>query len=561
MCFPWHRRAVRSMFARYVDCDESEGDEDRDDVEPELYSRLHYWSSGSVNSETEEEADHSASEHGDTAKYITISGECMASTSLDRSLRYLRNYSTSCGLQSVTGLSLEVSSDLEDNNIDVEDWMLVGGAEMEGDRNIQLNLEFGRKDSGSEEKWQKKEGDQNLWAISEKDKKTMTPSLRYFTPGLFLPNFLPRAGIVCSNCRKTGHMTRNCPASKRRVCCVLCGQQGHRQSLCPWRHCPVCGLPADTHLTGVQRPPHADLARPNRASRALPPCPLLSHCTQPCLRCGRSGHLQEACPDLWRQYHLTTEPGAPKKSGRNVRNPRPEGCYNCGRRGHSGHCFQKRMPGASSFSFLPHVSHYDTEEEIHKRQTATLSSIKGLLQTRARKGTWPERRRERRETKRLKRERARELSAGKRERSAGKRERSARKRARSTGKREASKHSSQKGGLCSPSHCPPKGAAGRTPYPHFAAEKRKRARERSAGKRGASKHSSQKGGLCSPSHCPPKGAAGGTPHPRSAAERRSGPRWMGRLSDRRRKSGGHGGRNLYPPDSSLVRGKAKRQRR
>ncbi|XP_062381120.1 zinc finger CCHC domain-containing protein 7-like isoform X2 [Sardina pilchardus] len=486
-CVAVHRRAVCSMFARYVDSDESEGDEDSDDVESELYSRLHNWSSGSVNSGTEEEADHSASEHGDTAKDVTFSGESRASTSMDRSLHHLRNYSTSCGLQPETNLSLEVSSDLEEDNVVVEDWMLLGGAEMEGDHNIQLNLEFWRRHSGSEEECQKEEGDdQDLWATSEKDKKTMTPSLRYFTPGIFLPNFLPRPGIVCSDCRKTGHVARNCPASKRRVCCILCGQQGHRQPLCSLRHCPVCGLPADTHLKGVQRPPHADLARPSRASRPLPPCPLLARCSQPCPRCGLSGHLQEACPDLWRQYHLTTEPGAPKRPGRHIRNPRPAACYNCGRRGHYGHeCFHKRMPEAS-VSFLPRVCHYDTEEESLKRQTATLSSIKGLLQARAPKRTWPEKRRERRETKRLKRERA----------------------------------------------------------------------------RGASKHSSQKDELCSSSHYWPTKGAGGAPHPRTAsAERRGGPRWMGRLSDRRRKSGGHGGRNLYPPDSSFYRGKAKRRRR
>lgn len=236
------------MFASYVAHDDSEEDEESDDVESELYSQLPHCNDRAVNSPAVEDRGHSASEHGVRGKHTTTSGACMVATSLDRSLCYLRDYPVSCGLQSDTDQSLEVISDLDNSDIALEDWMLLGGPEMEGDHNIQLNLELEWTDSGSEEEQLKKEADaQDLWAISDKDKyvgvrvsgvekkngmvcihvkcmkkhplffflfQAITSPVRYFTPGVFLPNFLPRAQPVCSDCRKTGHLARNCPASK-----------------------------------------------------------------------------------------------------------------------------------------------------------------------------------------------------------------------------------------------------------------------------------------------------------------------------------------------------------
>lgn len=148
------------MFASYVAHDNSEEDGESDDVDSELYRQLHHCSRSAV-------SDHSASEHGD----ISTSPECTVSTSSDTSLCNLRNSSVSCGLRSETVLSVEVGSDLENSEVDLEDWMLLGGPEMEGDDDIRLNLEFRRADSGSEEEQEKKEQDaKDLWAISDKDK-------------------------------------------------------------------------------------------------------------------------------------------------------------------------------------------------------------------------------------------------------------------------------------------------------------------------------------------------------------------------------------------------------
>ncbi|KAL2077099.1 hypothetical protein ACEWY4_026603 [Coilia grayii] len=362
--------------------------------------------------------------------------------------RYVEDYETEEDEESETETrsSQEVWSDFEDNEVELEDWMLVGGAEMQGDHDIQLNLEFGTGASTSEGKGQSdrdndkllrkisdtqaktsasfryfspgalfpdlqtRANDEDLWKISDRDRQAKTSAAsRYFSPDALSPDLHGRARLSCSNCRKTGHIARQCPSSKKHVCCILCGQQGHRQYSCPQRHCLICGLPAHTHLAGAgsRKPTQAHLGHPHSSpGGAPPPCPLLSHCLQVCMRCGLSSHLQEACPDLWRQYHLTTEPGAPARPVGKMKNRRQTACYNCGR-GHCGHkCFRPRMPDASIF-FLPYVCHYDTAEEVQARHTATLSSIRDLLQRKAQKRTWPEKRRERQETKRLRKERER----------------------------------------------------------------------------------------------------------------------------------------------------------
>ncbi|XP_038625574.1 zinc finger CCHC domain-containing protein 7 isoform X2 [Tachyglossus aculeatus] len=93
-----------------------------------------------------------------------------------------------------------------------------------------------------------------------------------------------------------------------------------------------------------------------------------------CRNCREKGHLSkncpvpQACPEIWRQYHLTTRPGPPKKpetySGRSAL----VYCYNCSQKGHYGfECTERRM-FSGIFPASPFIYYYDGEYDIRKRE-------------------------------------------------------------------------------------------------------------------------------------------------------------------------------------------------
>ncbi|KAM9356694.1 uncharacterized protein ABDE67_004277 [Symphorus nematophorus] len=299
----------------------------------------------------------------------------------------------------------------EDSDQPIEDWMILGGEEQVGDSSIQLNLSYcnnSEDDSVDEDQNVKSE---DSWAISEKDKYGADQSLpiRYFVSG---------RSLICNLCNRTGHLAKRCYYHKKCPTCVLCGIQGHIQRDCPGRPCPSCGLP----------------------SHGFRPCERPPLWNQHCQRCGVAGHLSDACPDTWRQYHLTVRlevPLRPQAVHMLKHKKCPAHCYNCSEWGHYGYeCTKRRMISGTSPS-LPYVCHYDTLEEIlqlrtkmQKRAKELVSAlsdqqpsepigesseenqpVQGRSRTKqetcswaGRRKTWPERRRERREVKRLRRE-------------------------------------------------------------------------------------------------------------------------------------------------------------
>ncbi|XP_070769538.1 zinc finger CCHC domain-containing protein 7-like [Enoplosus armatus] len=302
----------------------------------------------------------------------------------------------------------------EDGDQPIEEWMILGREEQMGDSSIQLNLSYwnsSEDDSGDEDQNVKPVKD--IWAVSEKDKWGADQSLagRYFVPG---------RSLICNICNRTGHLAKSCYYYKKCPTCVLCGIQGHIQRDCTGRPCPSCGLPSHG-FTPCERPPVWN---------------------QHCQRCGMTGHLSDACPDTWRQYHLTIRLEVPLRpwTVHTLKHKQyPAHCYNCSERGHYGYeCTKRRMVSGTSPS-LPYVCHYDTMEDIVQRRTRVqrrakevvsagslplsdhqhLSErtresgeenqpVQGRSRTKqemaGRRKTWPERRRERREVKRLRRE-------------------------------------------------------------------------------------------------------------------------------------------------------------
>ncbi|XP_037531752.1 zinc finger CCHC domain-containing protein 7 [Nematolebias whitei] len=305
--------------------------------------------------------------------------------------------------QNISSVSSDdLQEEEEDSNQSIEDWMILGGEEQE-DSNILLNQhywsssedEFGAKDMSDEKSVP------DIWAISDKDKYGTAESLafRYFIPG---------RSSICYICKKAGHFAKHCTSRKKSPACVLCGIRGHIQRDCPGRPCPHCGLP----------------------SHGLDPCRVPPVWNQHCQRCGTMGHLTDACPDTWRQYHLTVSSEVPFKPRTvcSFKQKRTRAhCYNCSKRGHYGYeCTMRRMI-SGTFHSLPYVCHYDTVEDLLQRGTRTHTGTKDLVsagscpakaedygekngrsrkkqEASGRRKTWPERRRERREVKRLRRE-------------------------------------------------------------------------------------------------------------------------------------------------------------
>ncbi|XP_074022794.1 zinc finger CCHC domain-containing protein 7 [Numenius arquata] len=232
--------------------------------------------------------------------------------------------------------SSEEESFISDSE-NVESWMLLGAGADDTDEDIMLNLE-GCATPVSE-------GEVDVdWSICNKDLEAQISnyasvrhsSLRYYTPD---------KNVTCRSCGRRGHLSKNCPTPKKVPPCSLCAGQGHLQNSCPARFCLNCCLPGHYFRECLER----------------------AYWNKHCNRCDMKGHYADACPEIWRQYHLTTKPG-PIQAG----SPHPERsasayCYNCSRKGHFGYeCSEKRMQG-SMFPTSPFIYYYDDEHDIKKR--------------------------------------------------------------------------------------------------------------------------------------------------------------------------------------------------
>ncbi|KGL81466.1 Zinc finger CCHC domain-containing protein 7, partial [Tinamus guttatus] len=165
---------------------------------------------------------------------------------------------------------------------------------------------------------------------------TRRTSVRYYTAD---------KNVTCRNCGKTGHLSKNCPIPRKIPPCCLCAERGHLQNTCPARFCLNCSLPGHCSKECLER------ASWNK------------HCN----RCDMKGHYADACPEIWRQYHLTTKPGPIKMASSHSEPSALVYCYNCSREGHFGYaCSERRMHG-SIFPSSPFIYYYDDEYDIEKR--------------------------------------------------------------------------------------------------------------------------------------------------------------------------------------------------
>ncbi|XP_059194148.1 zinc finger CCHC domain-containing protein 7 [Centropristis striata] len=252
--------------------------------------------------------------------------------------------------------SEESKSDSSDSSSDsdaLENWMILGRGQQDGDHSISLNLEGG---SDSNEDAEEHEGS---WVVSSKDREAQIYNRdkgARITGQRLSNRYYTSKNVQCRNCNKNGHLSKNCPEPKKLSPCFLCGTPGHLVSECPNKHCNNCGLPG--HLFNS--------------------CSERAYWHQRCERCNMTGHLFNSCPEIWRQYHITSKTGPPVKQRGADRGRTPAYCYNCSRKGHFGHmCKQHRMFNGT-YPSTPFINYYDTVKDIKCRQHWIMSKVKEL---------------------------------------------------------------------------------------------------------------------------------------------------------------------------------------
>ncbi|XP_023485447.1 zinc finger CCHC domain-containing protein 7 isoform X2 [Equus przewalskii] len=216
---------------------------------------------------------------------------------------------------------IEVSSSEEEESTisdsdNVESWMLLGCEVDDKDDDILLNL------VGCEKSVNEGEDGVN-WFISDKDVEAQIGNNR--SSGRWTHRYYSaNKNVTCRNCDRCGHLSKNCPFPQKVRPCCLCSERGHLQYACPARFCLDCSLPMSST--------HRCLERPSWRKR--------------CDRCDMIGHHADACPEIWRQYHLTE-------------------------------CAERRMFN-QTFPTSPFIYYYDDKYEIREREQRIKRKVKEL---------------------------------------------------------------------------------------------------------------------------------------------------------------------------------------
>ncbi|XP_041789409.1 zinc finger CCHC domain-containing protein 7 [Chelmon rostratus] len=241
------------------------------------------------------------------------------------------------------------SSDSSDSD-GLENWMILGRGNQDGDQSISLNLEGG---SVSDAEIEDEEGS---WLVSDKDKEARIYNKDKGAVQRMSNRYYTSKNVQCRNCNRNGHLSKNCPEPKKLLTCFLCGTQGHPASQCPNKHCNNCGLPGHLYEACSER----------------------VYWHKRCHRCNMTGHFFDACPEIWRQYHISTKTGTPVKLQGDDPGRTPAYCYNCSRKGHFGHACTRQRMFNGSYPTTPFINHYDTVEDINRRQHRIKLKVKDL---------------------------------------------------------------------------------------------------------------------------------------------------------------------------------------
>ncbi|GJQ68790.1 hypothetical protein Trydic_g14728 [Trypoxylus dichotomus] len=200
------------------------------------------------------------------------------------------------------------------------------------DMNKFHNSNWGLENFSVEEIQKTMTDNQKLWNILEEDRQFYRLNTS--------------RGPRCHVCREFGHVSFNCPNGRRPVVCTLCGERGHLEPRCPNGLCTLCG---------------------SRGGYGTYCSNCAKWSTIRCRLCHMVGHIDIKCPDLWRRYHLTIEPGPIVKPERMIKKiPQDRWCSGCARRGH--YEYRCRLYSRSQQSIDPNIHEYSDLYNFPKDQ-------------------------------------------------------------------------------------------------------------------------------------------------------------------------------------------------
>lgn len=193
----------------------------------------------------------------------------------------------------------------------------------------------------------------------------------------------PNAEIHCYSCGRIGYQPHNrcisCgePGESPLIRCLNCGGEGHLPDTCTANTCPHCGI-ANKH-TARACPAFRKCGRCRQRGHTSSRCSRSSRPaggpSDPCDVCGRTGHAEEECADLYRSW-MPTESNVKKIPRWKMR----KACYNCASNKHWGDdCpslpkSKRHFTGSYSVWSAAYADRFIEESETTRDQRSTKQS-------------------------------------------------------------------------------------------------------------------------------------------------------------------------------------------